>query len=165
MVGLVTKKKKGHTINMAINAKAQKFKDFLTENKLSYFSEDERADELQSVLFRTELDVNGQRLPLFVLTDDSIYTIVKIRVVPNAAKADNKSAILAGLNSLNNKFKIFKYSLSDENDIILDISIPVDKDFFDPRIIMAAIDIALGHLNEEYPNLMRLVWTEQEEMN
>lgn len=144
--------------NNKINEKATKFQTFLSENKLSYFSSEIRNDELNTVLFRTELPINGSNLPLLLFTDDSIYTMIKILIVPNGVNENNKEAILEKINKLNLQYKIFKYTITDDNDIVLDISLPAVPEHFDERLVMSIIDIAVKHLVDEYPSLMHVVW-------
>lgn len=144
--------------NNKINEKATTFQTFLSENKLSYFSSEIRNDELNTVLFRTELLINGSNLPLLLFTDDSIYTMIKILIVPNGVNENNKESILAKINKLNLQYKIFKYTITDDNDIVLDISLPAVPEHFDERLVMSIIDIAVKHLVEEYPALMHVVW-------
>jgi hypothetical protein len=125
------------------NEKAKKFYNFLTENKIGYFKSEIYNDEVHTVVFRTELPVQGQQLPLLLLTDDSIYTMIKI-------------------NALNLQFKIFKYALTAEGDIVIDISLPSVAEKFDERLVMSAIDIAYKHLEVTYPEFMQLVWATQQ---
>lgn len=141
-----------------LNEKAVKFQSFLAENKIEYFGSESRNDELNSVLFRTELPVNGNNLPLLLLTDDSIYTMIKIQVIPKCVSATNKAAVEDKLNRFNIKYKIFKYTITADNDIVLDISVPSVPEHFDERLIMSMIEIALKHLTEEYTELMQVVW-------
>ena len=144
------------------NDKAKKFYNFLTENKIGYFKSEIYNDEVHTVVFRTELPVQGQQLPVLLLTDDSIYTMIKILVVAKAAAEQKKTVISEKINNLNLQFKIFKYALTAEGDIVIDISLPSVAEKFDERLVMSAIDIAYKHLDETYPELMRIVWGEQQ---
>lgn len=143
------------------NEKAKKFYNFLTENKIGYFKSEIYNDEVHTVVFRTELPVQGQQLPLLLLTDDSIYTMIKILVVPKAAE-QKKAVISEKINALNLQFKIFKYALTAEGDIVIDISLPSVAEKFDERLVMSAIDIAYKHLEVTYPEFMQLVWATQQ---
>ena len=144
-----------------INGKAEKFKDFVIANNMKFFSAEETGDELNSVFFRTDISVNGQKLPLLLSTDDSIYTMIKIRIAPHALKEHNKERLLEYMNKLNASYKVFKYSANDGGDIMLDISLPCGADFFDVRVIMALIDLAIQHLGEAYPEFMKIVWADK----
>lgn len=145
-----------------INRKAEKFRAFILENKIDFFGTEEKGDELKTVIFRTELEVSGQRMPLLIFTDESIYTVIKIRVVPYATKDGSKEKIAGHLDALNNSYKAFKYFINADGDIVLDIAMPCDSEFFDPRIVTALIEIALKHLTEEYAAFMKLVWNSEE---
>lgn len=143
-----------------INAKAEQFREFIMQNNMNFFGAEEKKDELNTVIFRTELDLNGQRLPLLLFTDDSIYTVIKIRIIPCVTKEKSKEKLLVYINKMNASYKIFKYYITEEGDTVLDISLPCSKDFFDPRMVTAAIDLAMQHLGEVYADFMKLVWSD-----
>jgi len=110
-------------------------------------------------LFRTILDVNGQNLPLLVYTDDSLYTVIKVLVAPAARKAENEAALLKYLDEQNRKYKLFKYSTGVSGDVELDCCLLNTDDGFDAELLQVSIDVILEHLLEEYPLLMKVVWS------
>ena len=65
-----------------MNKKAEKFEKMLVENSTpeidltKIFQKEERKDELNTVLFRSFMQIEGLQLPLVVILDNSIYTIV-----------------------------------------------------------------------------------------
>ena len=144
---------------LTINQKAEKFRAFLVENQMSFFGAEEKGDEINTVVFRTDIDVQGQMLPLLFFTDDSIYSVIKIRVVSYAAKEGNREKLLSYINKLNFSYKIFKYYVADDGDIVLDMPLPCDNESFDPRMVTAVINMAIQHLNEVYADFMKLVWS------
>ena len=57
-----------------MNKKAESFKKYLDDNKIKSFTVDEIADDqLNSVVFRSNIEINGQQLPTIVVLDSSIY--------------------------------------------------------------------------------------------
>ena len=141
-----------------MNAKAEKWKKFITDNKIECFGEEEIDNEIHPVVYRAFLEVQGQKLPSMIVTDDSIYTMFQVRVAEKVVNDKNKAAVEALLNELNKKYKVFKYYVGEGGDLCLDSCIPSTAEFFDPNIIHAVIDVVLKHLTEEYPTLMKEIW-------
>ncbi|HWR09354.1 hypothetical protein [Sporomusa sp.] len=69
------------------NAKARKFQEYLAANQITCFGAQEMNDELHTVIFRTNLEVGGQNLPVVLVTDDSLHTPLQVLVVPAAVQA------------------------------------------------------------------------------
>lgn len=139
-------------------SKAENFEAFLNENKITAFSKQEVDNELKSVVFRAHMEVSGQMLPTMVVADDSIYTMIQVRVAAAVVNDDNKQAVMDHLNAMNGRFKVFKYYVNAGGDICLDSCLTDTEESFDPRLVHTIIDVILRHLTEEYPNLMSLVW-------
>lgn len=153
----------GHAANLAeqegkTNPKAEKFGEYLAAAKINFFGKEMLGDEAHTVLFRSMLVVHKQQLPLIFFTDLSIYSMLRILILPAVMNQSNRAKVIEYLNSLNAKYKIFKYSVTADGDIVLDISLPCQPDFFEPRLAMAAIEVAVGHLNEIFFEFMRQVW-------
>ncbi|MDR3349103.1 MAG: hypothetical protein LBO03_05800 [Acidaminococcales bacterium] len=140
------------------NPKAEKFREFLAGIKISPFRAEIIGDEALTVLFRTMLTVHKQQLPLIFFTDASIYAMIRILILPAAMNSNKRTKVIEYLNGLNSRYKIFKYSITADSDIVLDISLPCAPEFFDPRVVMTAVEVAAGHLNEIFFEFMRQVW-------
>lgn len=140
------------------NAKATKFLNFLEKNEIKAFMVEQVEDDLQSVVFRSRMEIGGQELPMIVLIDNSIYTLVRIQIVASAVKESNSVEISKLLNALNRQYKVFKYYVTEKGDLCLDCCIPSTEENFDGELIRMIIQVILQHLTEEYPNLMRSVW-------
>lgn len=145
-----------------MNGKAEKWQTFVKENKINAFTMEEVNNDLHPVLFRSNFDTDGVRLPLMLVLDDSIYTMFQVLVARKAVTPENKAALEELLNSYNKQFKVFKYYTNDEGDICLDTCIPSTVDSFDPVIIRSVIDVVLKHLQEKYAEIMKLVWNKLE---
>ena len=115
-------------------------------------------NDLHTVVYRAHMEVSGQMLPTMVVTDDSIYTMIQVRVAAAVVNDENKQAVLAHINAMNGKYKVFKYYITDNGDICLDSCLTNTEESFDSRLVHTVIDVILRHLTEEYPNLMSLVW-------
>lgn len=139
-------------------SKAEKFDKFLEENKITCFNKEEVKNDLHTVVYRAHMEVSGQMLPTMVVSDDSIYTMIQVRVAVSVVNEGNKQAVLEHINAMNAKYKVFKYYVADNGDICLDSCLTDTEESFDPRLVHTVIDVILRHLTEEYPNLMSLVW-------
>ncbi|MDL2280834.1 hypothetical protein LJC10_03110 [Selenomonadales bacterium OttesenSCG-928-I06] len=141
-----------------MNTKAEKFQSFLEETKIDCFTNEEIKDELNSVAFRSRIEVEGQHLPMIIIMDQSIYTMLRVQVSAKLVKDSNKNEILNYINDLNSKFKVFKYYVTEEGDLCLDSCILSTDDAFDGRMVQTVLDVVLKHLVEQYPILMRKIW-------
>lgn len=142
------------------NTKANKFQEFLTANQITCFGIQEMNDELHTVLFRTNLEVGGQQLPVMIATDDTLHTPLQVRVVAAVFREENRQSVLAYVNELNRTYKSFKYFISEDNALILDICLTSIPEQFEPQLVSLTLDVVLQHLTEEYPVIMRKIWAE-----
>lgn len=143
-----------------MNTKADKFNKFLEEKNITCFQTQEVEGDMHPVVYRSFMEVNGQNLPTMLVIDDSIYVMLQVRVGAGLVKDANKAAVLEHLNALNENFKVFKYYVADNGDVVIESCIPTTDDEFVPEMVHAVIDVVLKHLNEEYPKLMKVVWAD-----
>jgi len=144
-----------------VNSKAEKFSSMLEEINLQAFSvikPEELDDEFKTVVFRANLEVKGQNLPMLVVTDNSIYTLLRVFVAAKAVTADNRARVEAYLGELNKQYKVFKFYISDIGDIVLDCCMPSSDEHFDPRLVRAIIDVTLQALTDKYSDIMNVLW-------
>ena len=147
-----------------MNVKAEVYKKFLEENKISWgeITEIEETvpeeQKMHPVVYRSAIGVNGQNLPTMLVIDDSMYVMLQVRVGAGLVKEANKAAVLEHLNALNENYKVFKYYADEAGNIIIESCIPSTDDQFVPQMIHAVIDVIVDHLNSEYPKLMKAVW-------
>lgn len=84
-----------------MNKKAENFKKYLDDKKIKAFTVDEiKDDQFQTVVFRSAADINGNRLPLIVILDTSIYGMIRVLVAPKVLHDDNETAVLKLLNTI-----------------------------------------------------------------
>ncbi len=143
--------------------KAEKFDKFLEEKEIKCFQKEEIKDQLNTVVYRSFMEVEGQNLPIIVITDSSIYTMVRVQVAAKLAKEHNTGEVLEYINELNRQFKVFKYFVTDNGDLCLDSCIVTDAETFNSEIVYTVIDVILKHLVEFYPAIMRKIWAEEKE--
>ena len=142
-----------------MNLKATKFTNFINERNINVFQMQEIDGDMHPVVYRSAMEVGGQNLPTMLVIDDSIYVMLQVRVGAGLVKESNKAAVMEHMNSLNENYKVFKYYANDNGDIVIESCIPTTDEEFMPELVHAVIDVVLKHLNEEYPKLMKTVWS------
>ena len=142
-----------------MNLKATKFTNFINESNINVFQMQEIDGDMHPVVYRSAMEVGGQNLPTMLVIDDSIYVMLQVRVGAGLVKESNKAAVMEHMNSLNENYKVFKYYANENGDIVIESSIPTTDEEFMPELVHAVIDVVLKHLNEEYPKLMKTVWS------
>lgn len=143
------------------NIKAENFKKFLVEKEINVFQEEVLNDELQSVVFRSHIEVGGQNLPTVLIIDNSIYTILRVQIVTGVITKENREAVLDLINKFNSQYKVFKYYITDSGDLCLDCCLSFTEENFDSELVRVIIDVVIQHLVEEYPQIMRAVWADK----
>ncbi|WP_278537992.1 YbjN domain-containing protein [Fusobacterium varium] len=140
--------------------KTEKFDKFLDEKEIKCFQKEEIGDELETVVYRSFMEVEGQNLPIIVITDNSIYSMIRVQVAAKVVKNHNLEKVLEYINELNRQYKVFKYFVTEDGDLCLDSCIPSSSDSFDGELVYTIIDVLLKHLVEHYAVLMRKIWSE-----
>ena len=142
-----------------MNLKATKFTNFINERNINVFQMQEIDGDMHPVVYRSAMEVGGQNLPTMLVIDDSIYVMLQVRVGAGLVKESNKAAVMEHMNSLNENYKVFKYYANENGDIVIESCIPTTDEEFMPELVHAVIDVVLKHLNEEYPKLLKTVWS------
>ena len=142
-----------------MNLNATKFTNFINERNINVFQMQEIDGDMHPVVYRSAMEVGGQNLPTMLVIDDSIYVMLQVRVGAGLVKESNKAAVMEHMNSLNENYKVFKYYANENGDIVIESCIPTTDEEFMPELVHAVIDVVLKHLNEEYPKLMKTVWS------
>ena len=142
-----------------MNKKAAAFKKYLDEKQITCFAIEEVADDkLNTAVFRSQIDVEGQQLPTIIILDSSIYGIIRVKLASSALNENNEAVLMKRLNELNRQYKIFKYYLADDGSLFLDSYVLNNSGQVDGDMIYTVLDVIIKHLNAEYKNLMRLIW-------
>ena len=85
-------------------SKAAKFDEFLSSNNINCFSKEEIDNEMHSIVYRAHMEVSSQNLPTMIVLDDSIYTMIQVRVAAGVVNAGNREGVLMPINELNTRF-------------------------------------------------------------
>ena len=143
-----------------INAKTAKLKDFFAENKIECFQVEERNDENETAVFHSLMQVKGQTLPFAILLDKSVYGLLQVRLAPEIIKGDVLAKVATYLNEMNNNYRVFKFVITNEGDLLLNACIVSKDDAFDPALVNAIIGETVKFLEAEYATIMAKVWEE-----
>ena len=144
-------------INM--NKKAELFQKYLDERQIKAFQVQELKDAGQdTVIFNSRIAVDGQELPTLLITDNSIYSLIRVRVANAAMKEGNETELRKAIDQLNSRFKVFKYYFIDDGALILDVAIVSKPDEINGDMVYTLFDVIIKHLQEEYKNLMKTIW-------
>ena len=141
-----------------VNLKAQKFEAYTQANKMDFFVKNEMKDDADTVVFQSNLKVEGQTIPLGIITDNTIYTIIRVQIGSQLLKDENKLTLLEYLNQLNRSYKVFKYVAAEDGSIFLDACLPSTNESLDAEIVRVILDVIVDHLNNEYKNIMKQAW-------
>lgn len=145
-----------------MNTKAEKFKAYIAKNNLTNFKVEELAtketNERAKVTFHTYIKIFGQKLPAVIIIDESIYTIIRVQVIPDIEYMKNKDEFIRCVNEMNISYKAVKYYLDADNALYLDMYIPNNREDIDGDLVMDLITAITTHLEKEYPNWMKLLW-------
>lgn len=152
-----------------MNLKAENFKKYLAEQNINYFRVEESSPEdiseggsgdeaKDQVTFHTYVKVFGQKLPGVVIIDDSIYTIIRVQVIPSIEYSRSKDEFLKCINEMNITYKAVKYYLGADGGLYLDMYIPGSDDNIDGDLVINLLSALNRHLDKEYPNWMKLLW-------
>lgn len=142
-----------------MNKKAELFQLYLEKNSINCFQVQEiAADPLNTVVFHSSIAVEGQELPTAIILDDSIYTMIRVRVASKAMQTENEVALIKFINKVNAHYKIFKYYFTDDGSLVLDAYLMELPERLDGNMIYTTLDVIVKHLLAEYKNIMKIIW-------
>lgn len=142
-----------------MNSKAESFKAYLDKNKITSFTIEEiKDDQLNSVVFRSNIEINGQQLPTIVVFDSSIYGMIRILVAPKVLNDKNETELFKEVNNLNKTYKSLKYYFDNEGSLIADCCVLLKDGTVDGDLFYTMFKVIIRNLNSEYKKMMQLIW-------
>ena len=142
-----------------MNKKAEQFNAFLEEQKIKVFQVEEiEGNEQHTVVFRSFLGVEGQQLPTIVIVDDSIFTVIRVQIAPQALKAENEADLLKLANGQSAMYKPFKLYFDERGDLMLDVCLVSGADKLDGNEVYQIFNVIINYLDENYRNIMKVIW-------
>ena len=143
------------------NAKAVKFQEYLMDNDISVFSTESIDDEAVTVMFRSRVEANGQRLPCAVIIYKTIFTLIRTQIIASV-KDEKRPRVKDYINDLNGRYKFFKYYMRDNGTVYLDLCLPFPNDEIDGKTVQIALGLLIRHLEDEYDAFMKVVWGQED---
>jgi len=142
-----------------MNKNAEAFKNYLDEKKIEVFTVEETPDDAQeTAVFRSHLIVAGQQLPTIIITDKSIFSLVRVQIAPQVLTEKNKAALLEFVNAENLKYKPFKLYFNANGTLLLDFCLTNAEDELKGDTVYLIFDVIINYLNENYQKMMKAVW-------
>ena len=141
-----------------MNKNAEAFKKYLDEKKIEVFEVEETPDDAQeTAVFRSHIIVAGQQLPTIVVTDKSIFTVIRVQIAPQVLKDENKASLLDFVNGENLKYKPFKLYFNTSGALLLDLCLTT-ADELSGETVYLLFDVIINYLNDNYQEIMKAVW-------
>ena len=143
-----------------MNKNAEAFKKYLDEKKIEVFEVEETPDDAQeTAVFRSHIIVAGQQLPTIVVTDKSIFTVIRVQIAPQVLKDENKTALLDFVNGENLKYKPFKLYFNASGALLMDLCLTNAADAeLSGDTVYLLFDVIINYLNDNYQEIMKAVW-------
>lgn len=142
-----------------MNKKAENFKAFLDEHQIQDFTMDvPENDSLHTVIFRSNLTINGTSIPTVFILDDSIYGMIRVFIAPNALNGKNLESLSQLMNEYNLTYKSFKYFTDNEGSLILDTCLILPTNEVNGEVVYALYRNIIQHLEEAYKDIMKVIW-------
>ena len=139
--------------------KAEEFKLYLDNNKITAFQMEEIANDANStVVFRTHVTINGQQLPSALILDNSIFALIRVQISPQALNPDNETTMAKLLSAENAKYKPFKLYFNGNGDLMLDVCLIAKDDVVSAEEILLMYNIIINYLDASYRNIMKAIW-------
>ena len=145
-----------------MNRKAKIFQDFLDEHQIACFRAESIDDTLHTRVFRSRIEACGQNLPTAVIFDDTIYSVIRVQLAAGVGGNGNMHSLEQLCNLRNRAYKSFKYYLAENGDIYLDVCLIATAEAFCADTVYTMLDVLVKHITEDYPSVMRAVWTMSE---
>ena len=138
-------------------------KEELDRNDWNYEINDEKEENRQETYFymRNELENDEPITAVIVVREyDHADGFIKIKLYDIAylERAEARAELLAKINAWNGEFRYVKFCLDRDQDVVLDIDLPVDlhKGEFQPDSVMAMMAVGMRVVEKVYDDLTEL---------
>ena len=141
--------------------KIEKMQEFLTENKIECFEVQTLEDERHTSIFRSRMEVKGQILPMAILMDDSVYVLIQVQIAPQVITGEKLATMAEVINNMNNNVRLFKFTVSEKGDFMLNACMTAENNTFNPVLLNALLTEILHFLEAQYSNIMEVIWKKE----
>ncbi|WP_051608760.1 hypothetical protein [Selenomonas sp. FC4001] len=141
-----------------MNNMADMFATYLEFKHIEGFSREDLLDQRQSVVFRTNVVLKGMAVPVGVIIDNSPYVMVRANIATQAITDENAFAVSNLLMRRNYQNRLFKYYLTPDASVILDVCIPYQKGHFSAELVYNIVQLMVKEIMEQYKEFVSVIW-------
>ena len=145
------------------NSAFEAIKAELDKQEMKYGEDVSEDGEDHIIRMRQQLD-NGSVVSIAIVVTENGDTndFIKIKYFGLVRLEENsdRTAFIEKLNEWNSAYRYVKFAVDDEQDVVVDIDLPLDlhTGVFQAENSMAMVGVGLQVLEEVYPALMKLRW-------
>lgn len=138
-----------------MNPKSLLFDKFLKEEEIISFERKDFDDEDGTVVYRSYIKSPLWDMPLFVILDNSIYSVVRLVLGPEKVTAQNMNALNALINRDNATYKNYKLYIDEQDSsLYLDcVYMCGGDDAFEPALMYALMSSIVDYIPESVGEL------------
>ncbi len=145
------------------NSAFEAIKAELDKQEMKYGEDVSDDGEDHIIRMRQQLD-NGSIVSIAVVVtengDTNDFIKIKYFGLVRLEESSDRTAFIEKLNEWNSAYRYVKFAIDDEQDVVVDIDLPLDLHVgvFQAENFMAMVGVGLQVLEEVYPELMKLRW-------
>jgi hypothetical protein len=145
------------------NSAYEAIKTELDKQEMTYGEDTSEDGEERIIRMRQQLD-NGSVVSLAIVVsehgDTNDFIKIKYFGIVRLEENSNRDAFLEKINDWNGQYRYVKLVIDDEQDVVIDIDLPLDlhEGVFQAKNFMAMVGVGLQVIEEIYPDLMKLRW-------
>lgn len=145
-----------------LNEKAAMFQRYVAKKDPTAFGIAEVPNApLHSVVFRSQLNVENTPLPLVVEIDDSPFGIIRVVLEVQLTQEDKKTRIAQCMNRLNAHYKIYKFYLDPQYNLLMDTSVIFRDSNVDGNQLYSLFEIIAHDLKDIRKEIKQAIWGEE----
>ena len=132
-----------------MNPKALLFDKFLKDEEIISFERKDFEDEDGTVVYRSYIKSPLWDMPLFVILDNSIYSVIRLVLGPEKVTAQNMNALNALINRDNATYKNYKLYIDEQDSSLYsDCVYMCGDDAFEPALMYALMSSIVDYVPE-----------------
>ena len=130
----------------------------MDEKDIKIFEINETNDERDTVVFQSVIEVEGQKLPTALITDNSVFSLIRVQIAPMAIKETNKSDLLDLMNEENAQYKPFKVYCDKTGSLLMDACLVSEDGSLNGDTVYMMFGVVINYLEQSYGNIMKIIW-------
>ncbi len=136
---------------------AKAFEEHIKSENITGFQIRETGDDRRTAVFESALELEGRRLPIFVIIDATAYATIRIQLARNAVDDTNAMLLTGWLMRQNQDSRLIKFYLTSDTTIIADVVVPHDPERFDPGVMVSILRVFIRDITKLMPELIQLL--------